>query len=301
MGLYDRDYGRQEQTPWDRIERPRSMTITLIVINVVIYFVDMIFTDSRSGASLADYLAVDAESITQPWKIWQTFTYGFVHDNSGIRHILFNMFGLFIFGRIVEQRLGGSEFLRFYLVAIVLGGICAALYGVGEGLLGGGLVPTVGASGAVVAVTILFACYFPNVEVLLMFVFPVKAWVLAVFFVGFDLLGALGLMGADSNTAFQVHLAGAGFALLYFFRGWKLGFLARGDASVDWSRKLRDRSRRMKIKLHDPEKKIAKEAEDADRILAKIHESGEESLTANERKTLERYSKRQRQLRDRDT
>jgi hypothetical protein len=60
------------------------------------------------------------------------------------------------------------------------------------------------------------------------------------------------------------------------------------------------KSRRAKLKLHDPDKKIRTEAEDADRILAKIHESGESSLTSSERKTLERYSRRQRQKRELD-
>ncbi len=299
MGLYDRDYGRgEERTPWDRIEKPRSMTITLIIINVVVFFADMIFGGREGG--LIPWFGVSPESLTQPWKIWQIVTYGFLHDNSGISHILFNMFGLFIFGRIVEQRIGGKEFLRFYMTAIVLGGLAAAIYGAAQAIVTGApfsaIPTTIGASGAVVAVTILFACYFPHVEVLLMFVFPVKAWILAVFFVGFDLLGALGLSG-ESNTAFQVHLAGAAFALLYYFRGWNLRFLSPGEGIGDWSDRWRTRSRRMKLKLHDPDKKLAKDAEEADRILAKIHRVGEKNLTAGERRTLERYSARERKRR----
>ena len=54
----------------------------------------------------------------------------------------------------------------------------------------------------------------------------------------------------------------------------------------------------MKLKLHDPDKKLRKEADDADRLLAKIHEHGEESLTSSERKLLERYSRRQREKRN---
>ncbi|QDV61598.1 rhomboid family intramembrane serine protease [Crateriforma conspicua] len=293
MGLYDRDYGRGGmRSPWDRVENPRSMTITLIIINVAVFFADMIFSDRETGFSLASWLAVSSESLTQPWKIWQVLTYGFVHDDQNIRHILFNMFGLFIFGRIVEQRIGAAEFLRFYLCAIIVGGFAAAISG-----LAFGDAPTIGASGAVVAVTILFACYFPNTEILLMFVLPVKAWVLAVLYVGFDLFGALGLAG-DSNTAFQVHLSGAAFGLLYFFRGWNLGFLADGLGGMNqMSDKIRSRSRRMKLKLHDPDRKLAQEAREADRILDKIHRNGEDSLTAAERRTLERYSARQRKKR----
>lgn len=298
MGLYDRDYGRKERTPWDRIENPRSMTITLIIVNVVVFFVDMIFFDSRNASGLADWCGVDADSLRQPWKIWQVFTYGFVHDDRGIQHILFNMFGLFIFGRTVEQRIGAREFLRFYLIAMLIGGIIAAVSAVAMPLIGGwpDRPPTIGASGAVVAVVILFACYYPNVEILLMFILPVKAWVLAVFYVGSNTLGLFGMTG-ETGTAYDVHLAGVGFALLYYYRNWNLAFLDPSQGMAGIAESLQNRSRRMKLKLHDPDKKLANEAEEADRILAKIHESGEDSLTASERRILERYSKRQRDRR----
>jgi len=55
----------------------------------------------------------------------------------------------------------------------------------------------------------------------------------------------------------------------------------------------------MSLKIHNPDKYLARDAEEADRILAKIHEEGEASLTSSERKTLERYSRLQREKRDR--
>ena len=62
MGLYDRDYGRSERTPWDRAQNPRSITITLIVINVVVFFVDMIFPDPQTKQSvLAGWFEVNAD------------------------------------------------------------------------------------------------------------------------------------------------------------------------------------------------------------------------------------------------
>jgi membrane associated rhomboid family serine protease len=313
MGLYDRDYGRSDQrTPWDRVQSPRSITITLIVINVVIFFADTIFAKPNGlgvkESVLVPWFAVEAATLVQPWKWFQFLTYGFLHDIGELNHVLFNMIGLFFFGRIIEQRLGRMEFLRFYFVAIIAGGIIGAAGSLLEGWASGfplaaiGQFPyrTIGASGAVVATVVLFACYYPHQEILLMFVFPVKAWVLAVLFVGMDLAGALGIfgeMGGQSNTAFTVHLAGAFFALGYYFRGWSL---RRLDLSAigGLSGRLRQRSRRMKLKLHDPEKKLEQEAGEADRILDKIHQLGESSLTSSERKTLERYSRRQREKRD---
>ena len=314
MGLYDRDYGRsEERTPWDRVQNPRSITITLIVINVVIFFADQIFAKQAPDGSrislLVPWFAVEAATLVKPWTWFQFLTYGFLHDITGINHVLFNMIGLFFFGRIMEQRIGRMEFLRFYLVAIVLGGIIGSSASLLEGVAGGlpisqvGQFPfrTIGASGGVVATVILFACYYPQQEILLMFVFPVKAWVLAVFFVGMDLAGAVGFVGqmgsGEAETAFTVHLAGAFFAIGYYFRGWNLRWLdlsAIGNAPT----RLRQRSRRMKLKLHDPEKKLQQDAAEADRILEKIHRHGESSLSSSERKTLERYSRQQREKRN---
>ena len=213
MGLYDRDYGRDERTPWDRIESRRSITATLIIINVVVFLASILFysqqPDPISGAVsrryyIVDWLAVHGETLLQPWMWWQYLTYGFVHDTQEIWHLLFNMFLLFVFGRDVESRMGRTEFLRFYLVAIVLGGIIGAAthaaYGLASGLPPASWGYTIGASGAVVATTILFACYFPNREILLMLVFPMKAWVLAVFLVMVDLLGAIGGLAGMGPT-----------------------------------------------------------------------------------------------------
>ncbi len=300
MGLYDRDYGRDygEATPWDRhqqSQKPKSVAIILIVITAAVFILDL-FMPQRG--TMASWFAVRTDTVVQPWTWYQFLTYGFVHDPNGMNHIVFNMIGLFFFGRAVEQRLGTSEFLRFYLVAIVIGGILGSLAFRLEGIDNGSII---GASGAVIATTILFACYYPHAEILLMFVLPVKAWVIAVLFVVSDLAGALGLMSGmvpgSGGTAFSVHLSGAFFALLYYFRHWNLRWLNSGFLSSA-SQRLQQRTRRARLKLHDPEKKLQKEAEDADRILAKIHEQGESSLTAAERRTLERYSRRQRQKRN---
>ncbi|CAD74769.1 conserved hypothetical protein [Rhodopirellula baltica SH 1] len=303
MGLNERDYSRSERTPWDRIENPLSMIKVLIGINVALFAVDWL-----SKGLLSDWFGVSGQTLLQPWLWFQPLTYGFMHNTEEVLplHILFNMFLLFVFGSPVEQRLGGQEFLRFYLIAVIAGGIVGMLYPCAISLFQTGQlspeiigVSTIGASGAVIAVMVLFACYFPHQEVLFMFVFPVKAWVLASVLVLIDLVSALGLFGSASSTAFEVHLAGALFGFLYHRLQWSfhwLDFRRFGDFKDE----MRLKSRRAKLKLHDPDKKIRAEAEDADRILAKIHESGESSLTSSERKTLERYSRRQRQKRELD-
>ncbi|QDT08084.1 rhomboid family intramembrane serine protease [Planctomycetes bacterium K23_9] len=308
MGLYDRDYGREygDETAWDRHQRsqdkkPKSAAIILMIITVVVHFVDMMSTQtvetqigSQSLGWLYPYFATFHDTALKPWTWYQFLTYGFLHDQNEIGHVLFNMVGLFFFGRAVEQKLGFDEFIRFYLLSMLAGGIagCAGfwLMGIDQGSV-------VGASGAVLATTILFACYNPNAEILLMFVFPVKAWIVATFFVISNVSGALGIFGSmGGSTSFTVHLAGIAFGLLYYYQQWNFAWLDFSKLST-MKQRMSQRSRRMKLKIHDPDRKIENEASEADRILAKIHESGEESLTSSERKTLERYSRRQRERR----
>ncbi|MCM2372421.1 rhomboid family intramembrane serine protease [Aporhodopirellula aestuarii] len=312
MGIYDRDYGRSERTPWDRIENPRSMLIVLIVINVIVYVLQLLFMHSVQSTTadglevlntgkqsyIDEIFAVRGVSLVRPWLWFQTLTYGFLHNTGNIFHLVFNMFLLFVFGRPIEQRLGGQEFLKTYLAAIIFGGIVAMI----SPWILSAFMPaasvhsmTLGASGGVVAMIVIFACFFPNQELLFMFVFPMKAWVLASLVVVMDLLGAAGLAG--SATAFDVHLAGALFGFLYVKRRWDFQWIDL-TRLADLPGQLQLRSRRAKLKIHDPERKIREEEREADRILAKIHQSGESSLTARERRTLERYSRRKRQSRE---
>ena len=314
MGLYDRDYGRDDNLmPWEQYERsqqkmqPKGILIALIVVTAAIFFVDMLTVEKVTVGGkvfrisrFSQWFATRPDTLIQPWTWFQFLTYGFLHSTSNIFHIIFNMFLLFVFGRPVEQQIGRGEFLRFYLVSMFVGGVVGAITCWITGATG-----VIGASGAVLAVTVLFACYFPNQTVLFLFVFPMKAWVMAAIFVAADLIGTLlafqevveGVQRtAESHgrTAFTVHLAGAAFGFLYFRQKWNLAWL-------DLTR-LKDRmsrsARRTRLKIHDPDKKMAQEEEEADRILAKIHESGEQSLTAAERRTLKRYSKRKRENRE---
>ncbi|MCO8124602.1 rhomboid family intramembrane serine protease [Stieleria sp. TO1_6] len=304
MGLYERDYGREdEMSPWDRHQRsqqPKSMTIILVVITVAIYFIDM-FTGEQLGpgdrqSRLLPWFGCWSETLLRPWQWYQFLTYGFLHDQNSLMHVGFNMFGLWVFGRNVEQRMGRWEFLRFYLVSMFVGGVAGCLtywaMGIDNGVV-------IGASGAVIAVTIMFACYYPQATILLMFVIPVKAWVVAVIFVVTNLYGSLTMLSgqaAQGGTAFTVHLAGVAFALLYYFQHWNLNWLDFSDSG----RTFRQSIRRTKLKIHDPDQKLRQENEEVDQILAKIHASGEQSLTRSERRVLERHSRRQREKRNLD-
>ena len=194
------------------------------------------------------------------------------------------MFALFVFGRPLEARYGQRELLAFYLSAIVLGG----LLWIGYGLADENVPILVGASGGVYAIAILFCLNYPRQILLLFGVIPMKAWLVGIMIVvGDQLMGIL----AEDNVAHSVHLAGAAFAWIYFQTGIKVATLI-------------PRRRRGTLKVHDPDQlppsrselREQKLVDQGDKILAKIQQHGEESLTSKERRILERYS---RHMRDR--
>ena len=147
--------------------------------------------------------------------LWQPLSYMFLHDPQGLWHVGLNLFALWMFGGTLARDWGSSHFLRFYLVC----GAGAALIDVAVRMLvGSGGVATVGASGAVLAVVTAFAAKYPNTPILISFILPVPAWVVAVAYAAINMLGAvqdLASGGNPSGTAFTIHLAG--MALGYYF------------------------------------------------------------------------------------
>jgi membrane associated rhomboid family serine protease len=306
MGIHDRDYYREE-LPGFSIRMPQTAVGALIVVNIVIYIVDqLLMPDAPLGGKwLSDLMAIHSapqlkipmeiwqwpETLTHPWLWWQLLTYGFAHAQAPM-HVAANMYGLWLLGRDIEAAYGRREFLRLYLMALFLGGLTWAGIGALQGLKGS---LCYGASGAVTAIVILYALHFPHRKLLLFFVLPVPVWLCGVLLVAGDVLGAFG--GQESQIAYSVHLGGAAFACLYYFLHWNLGRLTDlFPGKLNW----RPRS---KLRVHHPENdnEVNEDlASEVDRILEKIHQQGEASLTRKERRALEEasreYQKRRRDI-----
>lgn len=276
MGIYDREYYRHDDS--SGLFSGRSMVVNLILANAGVFLLNLL-TDDR----VIQWLALSSNFIDHPWELWRLVSYGFLHDPRDIMHIVLNMFGLYIFGREVEDRLGGLEFLRFYLVAIVIAG----LVWLGAEQVAGRPGFLIGASGAVTGVILLNIFDAPNRRVYLFGVLPMPAWVFGTLFILGDAFGAA---NHSSSVAHSAHLAGAAFAAAYYYLRWNLGMLVPG---------------RLLKKLRSPRLKVLRPDEDprdlnlqVDEILEKISRQGEASLTAAERRTLEaaskRYQRRQR-------
>jgi membrane associated rhomboid family serine protease len=289
MGVYDRDYLQDDYQPRPMGAATRMMVTNLVILNAAIFLLNVFVGGDHR---VVQWLAVTPPDLWKPWLWWKLLTYGFVHSPQDIGHIFWNMFGLFIFGRDVELRYGRSEFLRFYLSAIVVGAIvwCLRL-----NLMDVTQARVIGASGGVTAVILLFVYNFPRRTILLFFVLPVPAWVLGVIIIAGDAFGLIGASQSDRNIAFDVHLVGVLFASGYYWFGWNLGHWtpSRFRAGFSWPAVRRG----PKLRVHDPEDKIQRQDEEADRILEKVSRQGIDSLTSRERRILEDYSRRMRQRR----
>ena len=180
-----------------------NIAFIIIIINVIFFMLNSVAPDSRLYTSLVPALVV------RQGFFWQFLTYMFTH--AGIGHILFNMLGLFFFGVQVEKRMGSSEFTLFYLVTGVGAGVFSFVVYMLTGMYG---VILLGASGAVFAVLLAFATYFPHAQIYLMGIFPIRAPVLVIGYTAIELFSQV--FSVQSGVAHLTHLAGFAFAFLYF-------------------------------------------------------------------------------------
>ncbi len=180
-----------------------NFTLVLIGINILVYAITSLFR------STFVYLALIPGAVLHYGWIWQLFTYMFVHAN--LRHLLFNMLGLFFFGTALERYLGSREFAFFYLLTGTLAGIFSFIVFSMGGTLGLSLV---GASGAVYAVLFAFAVINPRAKIYIWGILPVPAPVLVAAYTVIELWSELSAYGG--NIAHLTHLAGFAFAAIYF-------------------------------------------------------------------------------------
>ncbi len=186
----------------------------LLAINIVVWIAQIYF--SRQGIPLEVWGALWGID-TGNFKVWQLVTHMFMHasvDAFGrieFMHIFFNMFTLWMFGRILENFWGSKKFLQFYI-------ICGLAAGIAQ-LLVGHFTVAVGASGAIMGLMVGFAYLFPNTELFMMFIpIPIKAKFAIPALMAIDLFGGIAKIQGD-NIAHFAHLGGAvaGFILVLFW------------------------------------------------------------------------------------
>lgn len=318
MGIYDRDYQREQpKGRWGGgggvgerrgIGHPRawSVTLWLIVINVAVHLLAVtvfvlplkegqqsVFAFlSRGGTpqwfALHEWGHFSIYEGFQRLEVWRLVTFQFLHDPNSIFHILFNMFGLWVFGPMVEQALGRKKYLAFYLMCGIAGGLLYLLLNLLGAMnipLPGVLTasprtPLVGASAGVFGVIVACAYIAPEARVQLLFPpIPLK---MSFFAYGYVAIAAFNLLFGGHNAGGDAaHLGGA---IAGFF------FIRRPHLLADFFDVLGD-SRAPKRSGKRAKGPRAPASNEVDRILDKVSREGIGSLTAKEKKILEKASR----------
>jgi len=200
--LEDRDYMRQR--PGNTAQTGLKCVYALIAVNVAAYLYTLA---QQEFAVNVLWLSPDH---FRGGMFWQPLTAMFMHGGFG--HILFNMWGLYIFGGIVAPRLGGRAFFGLYMVTGLLGNLVwlAASWNNPAVLCG--------ASGAVMAVTAAAAVMAPETPMLMLFIpFPIKLKTLAIVFFALELV--LEFTGRQPGVANLVHIVGfiSGYLFIKLF------------------------------------------------------------------------------------
>ncbi len=208
-------------------------------------------------------------------QIYRCFTYMLLHGGMG--HIFFNMWGLYLFGNILEQRIGTQRFYMLYLISGLSG---AALWLIFNRY---SIAPCIGASGAVFGIMVATALFYPDMRIMLLFPpIPMKMKTFAFAYAAIEIFLEFG--GGDGNVAHIVHLGGfiGGYAyvkILYGSHVWGIGSLFKKKPK----HALYDRDQY--ILFPNPEKVSQ---EELDRLLDKISADGINSLSDDEMDTLRR-------------
>ncbi len=275
-----------------------TMTNRLIIYNVFVFAVILllnILNLTINQISLTEYFfTLDTNIVGFIIKPWGIITSVFSHFE--IWHLIFNMLFLYFSGQLFEQIFDKKRLWQTYIFGGISGGMLeiAAHY----------LFPSfqnsdqvvVGASGSIMAIFTALAFHSPNIRVNLFGIFPVKIYLIAIFFLFNDLIG---IADPSDNVAHFAHLGGAIFGLIsiqsmhssnnilsvlgsFFDRITKI--ITSGKSTKSGKAKFKTDEE------YNLEKKRRQEKTDA--ILDKISKSGYESLTKEEKDFLFNQSKK---------
>jgi membrane associated rhomboid family serine protease len=304
MGYAERDWYREgtaDDSSWKGIPFPWG-----IIVGTTAAFLAYRGVANGSGAAadwIDRHMALDPAAVLRG-EIWQVLTYGFLHD--GIASLFWNMLGLWVFARILEDVLPPSRLRALFLGGIVVGAGGVILAAAARG--GGPAVPVgiLGAAGGIALLIGYGTVRTPMAQVVL-FLIPVPLWVAGLAFIGFPFLLAAGR--PLDPSAIQCHLAGAAAGLLLGVRDRGRPSSVRrsgpGSACRICGKPLARIGGRLECPACGVEPEPLAPPEPAgpspadvearvDRLLARIHAEGIGALSEEEREFLKRASERYR-------
>ena len=184
------------------------VTQFLVIANVVMFLLTQM-----AGPAIIQWFALWplGSGLFMPW---QPASYAFLH--AGLTHLMFNMFGLWMFGSELE-RVWGSRRLAVFFGVSVLAAAAAQLV---VGMLSQSMAPTIGASGGLFGLLAGFAIVFPRRKITpLIPPIPMPAWLFVTLYGLIEL--SLGVTGSAAGVAHFAHLGGlfGGWMVIRYWRG----------------------------------------------------------------------------------
>ena len=261
-----------QTNPGEFSYKPTLFTNAIKVLVSVNFGIFVLQTLSNAEGLFFPLFGLVPRMVWSELMIWQPFTYLFFHG--GIWHVLINMFVLWMFGSELERLWGKSHFLKFYFVTGVGSGLLTMLFSLQS------ITPIVGASGAVYGVLLAYGLTYPNRQIYLYGIIPIKSiW----FVIGIGMIAFMSSFNNISQVSHITHLSGMLIGYLMLKR------------PVEWrSLWFSIRKRTLEYRVVQEEKKAThrqKIEQDIDIILDKINREGFDSLSQKEQDSLYKNSR----------
>jgi membrane associated rhomboid family serine protease len=256
---------------------PLDVTTMLVGVHVAAAVFAAILVAIGQGAILG-WLQFDSAAVWYGAQVWRLFSYAFVHAPSGLLWFAIEMYLLFVFGREVERFIGRRSYIGLYLVLLITPTVLLTVWGLSQRSV------LAGSQALHFGIFIAFATIYPRAEIFLRIMAKWIALILAAVYT-FQLLAYhawsdLMVVWASIGAAFLfIEWTGAG-AEIAWWGALKARFAPRPKYRV--VPKMRP------TRTADPEDVYGS----IDPILDKISKFGIGSLTASERRQLDRERER---------
>ena len=256
-----------QSNPGEFSYRPNLFTNAIKILVSVNFGIFVLQTVSNAEALFFPLFGLVPKMVWSELMIWQPITYLFFHG--GIWHVLINMFVLWMFGSELERIWGKHRFLKFYFITGIGSGLITMFFSLKS------MTPIVGASGAVYGVLLAYGLTYPNRQIYLYGIIPIKSvW----FVLGIGFIAFMSSFNNLSQVSHITHLSGMliGYLMLKRPFQWKNFWFSI-------------RKKTLEYQVLQKEKKLShiqKIEHDVDIILDKINREGFDKLSKDEQDQL---------------
>lgn len=321
MGIYDRDYYREDKRWGNPFERSRATAI-LVIFFIGMMLIQMATTSGNDKMGFSDRegltgaLRLDVENVLDG-EIWRVLTYSFVTKPHNFLSFVATLLFLIFVGYFVEDIYGWKEYLAFFLFTSLFGGLVYTAFA----FITDYSEPLYSPASAITSILIVYALHYPR-KTITIWVVPIPVWAFVAFYIWLDVTGG-NAFHVNNKPAIALHTTGALFGFLYHTYTLRI---------LNWIPSLREQKmavkrRKSNLRLFEPAKNLEPEPAAAlssanasansnpprsssldktdeqfeaklDAVLQKVSDHGKESLTESEREILlkasEYYKKRKR-------